>query len=142
MYSRIDKLVAAAVMATFVAAANAQNFDLMWFTIDGGGGNSTGGLFEIDGTIGQADAGPNAAGMTGGSFTVVGGFWPGAATAAPCLGDLDGDGLIGLSDLALFLSNFGTPSGATREQGDFDGDGDVDLTDLALLLSVFGTPCP
>lgn len=61
--------------------------------------------------------------------------------AAPCPGDLDGDGLVGLSDLAGLLSNFGTPGGATPEQGDLDGDGDVDLADLAALLGNFGTTC-
>lgn len=62
--------------------------------------------------------------------------------SAPCIGDLTGDGEIGLPDLAIILTNFGTPSGATPDQGDIDGDGDIDLADLGLLLSVFGTTCP
>ena len=53
------------------------------------------------------------------------------------LGDLNGDDVVDLTDLAILLSNFDTPSGATLEDGDIDGDGDVDLTDLALLLAVF-----
>jgi len=53
-------------------------------------------------------------------------------------GDVDGDGDVDLTDLATLLTNFGTPSGATRGMGDLDGDGDVDLTDLATLLSNFG----
>lgn len=57
----------------------------------------------------------------------------------PCVGDLDGDRFIGLTDLALLLANFGCPTACT---GDVDGDGDVDLTDLANLLAVFGTACP
>ncbi|GMU80534.1 MAG: hypothetical protein AMXMBFR47_04050 [Planctomycetota bacterium] len=61
--------------------------------------------------------------------------------APPCPGDLDGDGQVGLSDLAALLSNFGTPGGATPDQGDLDGDGDVDLSDLAILLGAFGTTC-
>src|SRR5690242_302022 len=44
---------------------------LDWFTIDGGGGTSTGGVFSVSGTIGQADAGA----MSGGNFSVTGGFW-------------------------------------------------------------------
>ena len=60
---------------------------------------------------------------------------------ATCPGDLDGDGDIGLSDLSILLSNFGTAFGATAEDGDLDGDGDVDLTDLSTLLAVFGTSC-
>ena len=60
----------------------------------------------------------------------------------PCPGDLDGDRDVDLSDLAVLLSNFGTPSGATPNDGDIDGDGDVDLTDLAVMLSAFGATCP
>jgi len=62
--------------------------------------------------------------------------------APPCVGDLDGDNVIGLGDLAIQLANFGTTSGAEYEDGDLDGDGDVDLADLAVLLAVYGTPCP
>ncbi|RMF82132.1 MAG: hypothetical protein D6744_06350 [Planctomycetota bacterium] len=52
-------------------------------------------------------------------------------------GDLNGDDVVDLTDLAILLSNFDTPSGATLEDGDIDGDGDVDLTDLALLIALF-----
>jgi len=58
-----------------------------------------------------------------------------------CLGDLDGDLDVDLSDLATILVNYSTPSGASPEDGDLDGDGDVDLSDLAALLSVYGTSC-
>lgn len=47
-------------------------FAVNWFTIDGGGGTSTGGVFSVSGTVGQPDAGPS---LTGGSFAVTGGFW-------------------------------------------------------------------
>ena len=53
--------------------ALAQSYSIDWFTIDGGGGTSTGGVYSVSGTIGQPDA--NATAMTGGSFSVVGGFW-------------------------------------------------------------------
>jgi len=62
--------------------------------------------------------------------------------AWPCLGDLDYDYDIDLSDLAQLLSNYGTQYGALYEDGDLDGDRDVDLSDLAGLLSVYGTTCP
>ncbi len=58
-----------------------------------------------------------------------------------CPGDLDTDGEIGLSDLALLLSNYGTTVGATYDDGDLDEDGDVDLADLAELLGLYGTIC-
>ncbi len=59
-----------------------------------------------------------------------------------CLGDLDGDYDVDLSDLAQLLANYGTTSGATYEDGDLDDDDDVDLTDLATLLAAYGTTCP
>ncbi|MCC6358159.1 MAG: hypothetical protein IT450_05410 [Phycisphaerales bacterium] len=58
-----------------------------------------------------------------------------------CPADLDGNGSVDLTDLAMLLSHYGTPSGAGHGDGDLDGDGDVDLTDLSTLLSQFGTAC-
>ncbi len=50
----------------------AQSYSIDWYTIDGGGGTSTGGVYSVSGTIGQPDAsGP----MTGGNYSVTGGFW-------------------------------------------------------------------
>jgi hypothetical protein len=46
-------------------------FSIDWYTIDGGGGTSTGGVYSVSGTIGQPDAGQ----MSGGNFTIEGGFW-------------------------------------------------------------------
>lgn len=54
--------------------------------------------------------------------------------------DLDGDGVVGLSDLAAVLAHFGT-SDALPQDGDLDGDGDVDLADLAEVLAAFGVTC-
>jgi hypothetical protein len=68
---------------------------------------------------------------------------PGTLTVGGCcLGDLDGDGSVGLADLAILLAHFGHPNGANYSDGDLDGDGDVDLGDLASLLPAFGTVCP
>ena len=53
------------------ATVCAQTYALDWFTIDGGGGTSTGGVYSISGTIGQPDAGK----MSGGSYMIDGGFW-------------------------------------------------------------------
>ena len=36
------------------------------------GGTSTGGVYQVSGTIGQPDAGPT---MSGGNYSVDGGFW-------------------------------------------------------------------
>jgi hypothetical protein len=55
--------------STFVLRA--QSYSIDWSTIDGGGGTSTGGVYSVSGTIGQPDASP----MSGGNFTLQGGFW-------------------------------------------------------------------
>jgi len=62
---------------------------------------------------------------------------------AGCPGDLDGDDVIGTSDLALFLSAFGTCEGDPRylAGADFDGDDCVSLADLTLFLPLYGTTC-
>src|SRR6266550_675454 len=53
------------------SAIDAQNYSIDWFTIDGGGGTSTGGVYSVSGTIGQPDAGH----LSGGNYTIDGGFW-------------------------------------------------------------------
>lgn len=59
----------------------------------------------------------------------------------PCPGDLNGDRAVGLQDLTILLSHFGTASGASPADGDMNGDGDVDLGDLTAFLSNFGNVC-
>jgi hypothetical protein len=59
-----------AVLSPSVLLAQAYFID--WFTIDGGGGTSTGGVYSVSGTIGQPDAGGP---MTGGQYSLTGGFW-------------------------------------------------------------------
>jgi hypothetical protein len=57
--------------------ANAQ-YAIEWFSLDGGGGTSSGGSFTLTGTIGQPDAGT----LSGGNYTFQGGFWPGILVPA------------------------------------------------------------
>ena len=58
----------------FVAtvSAFAQNYSINWYKVAGGGGTSTGSVYTVSGTIGQHDAGGP---MTGGSYSLNGGFW-------------------------------------------------------------------
>jgi hypothetical protein len=59
------------LLSALPAALHAQPYSIDWFTIDGGGGTSTGGTYSVSGTIGQPDAGR----MSGGNYTLDGGFW-------------------------------------------------------------------
>src|SRR5437016_4213547 len=73
MKTRISKLLSLAGTLLVATAALAQNYSVDWHTIGGGGGTSTGGVFAVNGTIGQPDA--NTQPMTGGNFSLTGGFW-------------------------------------------------------------------
>jgi hypothetical protein len=55
---------------TSAVSAHAQ-YAIDWFTLDGGGGQSSGGAYTLNGTIGQ----PDAATSNGGAYTLHGGFW-------------------------------------------------------------------
>jgi hypothetical protein len=70
-------LILLGVLLTAAGGALAQSgggYDLRWNTVDGGGITfATGGSYRLGGTIGQADAGL----MTGGVYTLSGGFWGG-----------------------------------------------------------------
>lgn len=66
--------------------ALSQSYELGWWKVSGGGGTSTGGGYSLSGTAGQPDAGKP---MTGGEFSVTGGFWAVYAVqviGAPTLG--------------------------------------------------------
>jgi hypothetical protein len=66
------KVLLLMISACLLAAdASAQSYSIDWHTIDGGGGTSTGGVYSVSGSIGQADAG----GMSGGTYSLAGGFW-------------------------------------------------------------------
>src|SRR5215468_2714595 len=65
------KTILFTVAALWCLASGAQSYSIDWFTIDGGGGTSTGGVYSITGTIGQPDAGQ----MSGGNYSLTGGFW-------------------------------------------------------------------
>src|SRR5262249_10917279 len=60
------------LLTSLCSLVRAQSYNIDWFTIDGGGGTSTGSVYSVTGTIGQPDAGPT---MSGGNYSVNGGFW-------------------------------------------------------------------
>ena len=65
--------------------ALAQSYAVDWSKISGGGGTSTGGIYSVSGTIGQPDA---STAMTGGNFSLTGGFWSLYAVQTPGLPNL------------------------------------------------------
>ena len=65
------KTLSIMVLTLIAAVASGQNYAINWFTIDGGGGNSSDGQYTLRGTIGQPDAGI----MSATGFSISGGFW-------------------------------------------------------------------
>jgi hypothetical protein len=66
----IALLLLVLLASSMLAFAQASEFSLPWYTIDGGAASSQAGGFGLSGTIGQPDAGA----LSGGDFTLVGGF--------------------------------------------------------------------
>lgn len=61
----------ALLLLTGFALAESAGYDIPWYSVDGGGGQSAGGVYALVGTAGQPDAGA----LSGGEYTLVGGFW-------------------------------------------------------------------
>ena len=130
-------LVLAAVLMMCFSHAFAQSgggFVLSWWTIDGGGITfATGGTFDLGGTVGQPDA---SSALTGGAFSLTGGFW-----FTPCIlsnGDVDGNGCVDDADLLQVLFAFGATG---LNPADLNCDGTVDDADLLTVLFNFGSGC-
>ena len=122
-----------AVLGLAATRASAQTYTIPWHTIDGGGGTSSGGTFELSGTIGQHDAGGL---MTGGSFSLTGGFWA-AGFADPCVGDFNGDGGVNTLDVIAFLNAWA----ANDPAADINGDGSVNTLDVIAFLNAWAAGC-
>src|SRR5512144_1975161 len=73
---RLALLVAAILRTGAALAQTGGGYDLTWSTIDGGGGSSAGGVYQLAGTFGQPDAGTT---LSGGVYSLSGGFWAGGA---------------------------------------------------------------
>ncbi len=67
-----------------LALAQSGTPQIAWWTVDGGGGTSSGGIYAISGTAGQPEAGGFS---SDGGYTVIGGFW-GAASPPAAEGDV------------------------------------------------------
>jgi len=123
----------AAILTLAVASAAQAQISIPWFTVDGGGGSSSGGTFTIRGTIGQPDAGV----MTGGQYTVSGGFWAGTASSHPCDADFNADGAVDLFDYLDFVNVFAI----NDSSADFNHDTVVDFFDYLDFVAAFAAGC-
>lgn len=92
-------------------------------------------------TIGAAwIAGATSPTLGGMSVDGNGNGVPDECEASPCSADIDDSGFVDGVDLAIVLTNWGTPSPKYPE-ADANGDGEVNGADLAIVLSGWGA-CP
>jgi hypothetical protein len=116
----IVALMVCAIFGECGLAGTGGPYELSWSTIDGGGGQSSGGQYVLTGTIGQPDAAYSASEQ----YELLGGFWPGGPlcivnfvdfaglaaywrqTGAGLPPDLYPDGVIDELDLATFVSQW------------------------------------
>ena len=105
--------------------APAGDYAIVWSTIDGGGGQSSGGPYTLTGTIGQ----PDAAWSSGGQYELLGGFWPGGPLC-----------FVDFYSFARFAEQWlYTGDGLAA---DLDEDNDVDFADLKRLVYEWLYSCP
>ena len=104
-------------------SVSSGQYELSWYTIDGGGGTSSGGPYVLRGTIGQ----PDAAYSAGGNYELHGGFWPGGPLC-----------IVSFDDFARFADYWLT----SDSTADLNDDKDVDFADLQWLADYWLFSCP
>ena len=114
------------VLMVFVPVCYAD-YSIDWFTIDGGGGTSSGGAYTLIGTIGQHDAGYSE----GGQYELLGGFWAGGPS---CFVDFDQ-----FAKFAQYWLEVGDdlPADLYKDENDI-----VDLLDLKEFVDEWLCYCP
>ena len=123
---RVALLVCWVLVSCAIAQSGGQ-YDLSWGTIDGGGGQSSGGSYILTGTIGQ----PDAAYSAGGDYELLGGFWPGGPLC-----------FVEFEDFARFAELWletGTGLAADLHE---DEDNIVNLLDLKVFVDYWLWYCP
>ncbi len=69
------------LLCLLISLPACAQYSIPWWTVAGGGGQSSGGDFSVTGTIGQSDAGV----LQGGALAINGGFWHGGALPVPSI---------------------------------------------------------
>jgi len=107
------------------------DYSISWYTIDSGGGTSSGGQYSLTGTIGQPDAGYHYEGPC----ELLGGFWIGGPLC-----------IVNLEQFATFASHWldgpCNESNGWCNGADLDQANDVDTTDLTILAVKWLEICP
>jgi len=125
MRSGTAKLIVLVAWASILALAVdvVADYKIVWQSIDGGGGQSSGAQYVLNATIGQ----PDADWCSGGDFEMLGGFRPGGPLC-----------FVEFSDFARFADLWLVDD----LTADVDGDEDVDFADLQSLTDYWLSYCP
>jgi hypothetical protein len=132
----------AMLLAISVSVVIAQDYAIDWHTVDGGGEMwSTGGDYELGGTIGQPDAGAMSGTGPGGTYALTGGFW--ALPPCWCLSDMNNDGLRNGEDIQAFVDCM-TGAGFNCACADLDTNGILNMADVGAFVAglLAGAGCP
>lgn len=137
--------IAGAAACLLTARQVFGQFEINWYTVDGGGATSpdasAGGSYEVAGTIGQPDAGPASGPMIGGAFEVRGGFWL-VPLACHCPGDMNGDNAKDGLDVQKLVACLTASGGCTC--ADVDAISGVTIDDVTVFVDdlLTGGVCP
>ncbi len=113
------------IVTIFSSSFSYGDYQIVWSTIDAGGGTSTSEQYVLTGTIGQ----PDAAYSANENYELLGGFWPGGPL---CFVEFD--------DFTRFA--FSWLQEGSSLPADLDGNGIVNLDDLKLLVNEWLCACP
>ena len=86
--------------------------------------------------LGGSTGSGNAVSLLGCPKIYANGVLLGSPTASAF--DLDGANGVGINDLSVWLTDFGTAGNPTFGRSDFDGSGSVGINDLSVWLTMFG----
>ena len=115
-------------------------FDMSWNTIDNSGGPLQGGIFLLEGTVGQPDAGV----MSANGYELMGGYWSLTETPTACYANCDGstaNPVLNANDFQCFLTAFA----ANDPYANCDGSAVppvLNANDFQCFLNAFATGCP
>lgn len=119
------------------AGSQAQNgYDLSWWSLSGGG-ESTGGVYNLNGSILPAES----ARMIGGPYEMEGGFWAGIGNLPPpgLCGDANLDETIDIQDAVLVLQvvvGLKTLTPEPARNANVNKDAMIDVADAVKILRI------
>lgn len=130
-------LAALVMLAMAVSSAFPAGEQIKWQVIAGGGQRGTSPSYVLNGTVGQAAAGPGSSP----SYKLNGGFWQNFGSGSCCIGvrgnvDCDPGQSVDIADLTVLVDNLFitfTPLCCPTE-ADMVIDNSIDIADLTFLV--------